>query len=35
MGDGPEFIAEAVRDGIKAVGAKTADIEPGSPWESG
>ena len=31
MGDGPEFIAEAVRDWIKAVGAKTAYIEPGSP----
>ena len=35
MGDGPEFIAEAVRDWIKAVGAKTAYIEPGSPWENG
>ena len=33
--NGPEFIAEAVRDWIKAVGAKTAYIEPGSPWESG
>ena len=32
---GPEFIAEAIRDWIKAVGAKTAYIEPGSPWESG
>ena len=32
---GPEFIAEAVRDWIKAVGAKTAYIEPGSPWENG
>tara|TARA_B110000003_G_scaffold275075_1_gene316675 strand:+ start:790 stop:1158 length:369 start_codon:yes stop_codon:yes gene_type:complete len=31
----PEFIAEAVRDWIKAVGAKTAYIEPGSPWENG
>ena len=30
-----EFIAEAVRDWIKAVGAKTAYIEPGSPWENG
>ena len=34
-GNGPEFIAEAVRDWIKAVGAKTAYIEPGSPWENG
>jgi transposase InsO family protein len=32
---GPEFIAEAVRGWIKAVGAKTAFIEPGSPWENG
>ena len=30
--NGPEFIAEAVRNWIKAVGAKTAYIEPGSPW---
>ena len=29
--NGPEFIAEALRDWIKAVGAKTAYIEPGSP----
>ncbi len=34
-GNGPEFIAEAVRNWIKAVGAKTAYIEPGSPWENG
>ena len=27
--NGAEFIAEAVRDWIKAVGAKTAYIEPG------
>jgi putative transposase len=31
--NGPEFIARAVRDWIAAVGAKTAYIEPGSPWE--
>jgi len=31
--NGPEFIAQAVRDWITAVGAKTAYIEPGSPWE--
>jgi|TARA_B100000959_G_scaffold80079_1_gene85278 transposase InsO family protein len=33
--NGPEFIAEAVRNWIRAVGAKTAYIEPGSPWENG
>lgn len=33
--NGPEFVAKAVRDWIKAVGAKTAYIEPGSPWENG
>ena len=33
--NGPEFIAEAVRTWITAVGAKTAYIEPGSPWENG
>ncbi len=33
--DGPEFIAEAVRDWIAAVGVKTAYIQPGSPWENG
>ena len=31
----PEFIAQTVRDWIAAVGAKTAYIEPGSPWENG
>ena len=31
----PEFIAKAVQDWITAVGAKTAYIEPGSPWENG
>ncbi len=30
---GPEFIAKAVRKWIDAAGAKTAFIEPGSPWE--
>ncbi len=29
--NGLEFIAQAVRDWIKAVGAKTAYIDPGSP----
>ena len=33
--NGPEFIAQAVRDWIAAVGAKAAYIEPGSPWENG
>ena len=31
----PEFVAQAVRDWITAVGAKTAYIESGSPWENG
>ena len=30
-----EFVAKAVRDWIAAVGARTAYIEPGSPWENG
>jgi len=33
--NGPEFVAKAVRDWIAAVGAKTAYIAPGSPWENG
>ena len=33
--NGSEFIAQAVQDWIKAVGAKTAYIAPGSPWENG
>ena len=33
--NGPEFIAEAVRKRINAVGANTAYIEPGPPWENG
>jgi putative transposase len=33
--NGPELIAKAVRDWIDTVGAKTAFIEPGSPWENG
>src|SRR5687768_14733273 len=33
--NGPEFIARVVREWIAAVGAKTAFIEPGSPWENG
>ncbi len=33
--NGPEFVAKAVQDWIAAVGAKTAYIERGSPWENG
>ena len=33
--NGPEFVADAVRAWIKAVGAQAAFIEPGSPWENG
>jgi transposase InsO family protein len=33
--NGPEFIATAVQEWIAAVGAKTAYIAPGSPWENG
>ena len=33
--NGPEFVAGAVQKWIKAVGAKTAYIVPGSPWENG
>jgi len=33
--NGPEFVAKTFRDWIHAVGAKTACIEPGPPWESG
>jgi transposase InsO family protein len=33
--NGPEFIAHRVRSWIAAVGANTAYIEPGSPWENG
>lgn len=33
--NGPEFIAEAVRKWIATVGAQTAYITPGSPWENG
>jgi hypothetical protein len=31
--NGPEFIAKAVQEWIRGVGAKTAYITPGSPWE--
>lgn len=32
---GDEFVAKAVQEWIAAVGAKTAYIEAGSPWENG
>jgi putative transposase len=33
--NGTEFVAKAVREWITAVGARTAFIEPGSPWQNG
>jgi transposase InsO family protein len=33
--NGPEFVAKAVQEWIAVVGAKTAYIERGSPWENG
>jgi len=33
--NGPEFVAKAVQSWITGVGAKTAYIAPGSPWENG
>jgi transposase InsO family protein len=33
--NGSEFVAAAVKDWIAALGAKTAYIEKGSPWENG
>ena len=33
--NGPEFVAKGVQEWIASVGAKTAYIEPGSPWENG
>ena len=35
QGNGPEFVALAVKGWITGVGAKTASIEPGSPWDNG
>src|SRR5512138_545806 len=32
---GPEFLAKMVQEWIAAIGAKTAYITPGSPWEHG
>ena len=33
--NGPEFVAQTGQDWIKAVGAKTAYIQSGSPWKNG
>jgi transposase InsO family protein len=33
--NGPEFVAQAVRRPVAAVGAGTAFIEPGSAWKNG
>jgi putative transposase len=33
--NGPEFVAKRVQGWISGVGAKTAHIEKGSPWENG
>jgi transposase InsO family protein len=33
--NGSEFVAKALREWIAAVGARTAYMEPGSPWENG
>jgi len=33
--NGPEFVAEAVREWLGEIGVGTLYIEPGSPWENG
>jgi len=33
--NGPEFIAEALRQFVSAAGVQTLYIKPGSPWENG
>ena len=33
--NGPEFVAQLIRQWLKDLGVKTAFIEPGSPWENG
>ncbi len=35
LDNGPEYFAKAAQDWIAAVGAKTAYMEPGNPWETG
>ena len=32
--NGPEFVAELIREWLKDLGVQTAFIEPGSPWEN-
>jgi transposase InsO family protein len=33
--NGPEFIAQAIRDALAESGVQTLYIEPGAPWENG
>ena len=33
--NGPEFVAKSLRKWLAGTGARTAYIEPGSPWENG
>ena len=33
--NGPEFIAEAIRDFLQKIGVATLYIEPGAPWQNG
>ena len=33
--NGPEFVAQVLRDWLKELGVQTAYIEPASPWENG
>lgn len=33
--NGPEFVAQVLRDWLKGIGVQAAYIEPGSPWENG
>lgn len=33
--NGPEFIAQAIRDHLQSTGVNTLYINPGSPWENG
>ena len=33
--NGPEFVAQPLREWLSKLGTGTLDIEPGSPWENG
>jgi transposase InsO family protein len=33
--NGPQFVAQLVREWLQRLGVRTAFIEPGSPWENG